>query len=173
MLASTLVAAAQESPVNLIRYVPGTAQRSPEATHARPVRIDTSVLAAGSRRFRLELPDGPAFEVERDDLERRGEDNVTWRGRLRGEPASRVVLTMKNGYVSGAIRSRQGLYEIKPQAGGQHVFEKLNPECFPQCGGGVLPPDLFDRTNDPQQDTAPFAAATAADSANDIHLMSL
>ena len=59
---------------------------------------------------------------------------------------------------------------LKPQAGGQHVFEKLNPERFPQCGGGVLPPDLFENSA-ATQGPAPFE--TAADSADDIHLMSL
>jgi len=29
------------------------------------------------------------------------------------------------------------------QAGGQRVFKKLDPERFPLCGEGVLPPVLF------------------------------
>jgi len=40
---------------------------------------------------------------------------------------------------------RDGQYEMLIQAGGQHVFEKLHPERFPLCGGGVLPPVLISR----------------------------
>lgn len=45
---------------------------------------------------------------------------------------------------SAACMARRGMATIMDsiQAGGQHVFKKLDPERFPLSGGGVLPPVL-------------------------------
>ncbi|MDX1643294.1 MAG: zinc-dependent metalloprotease family protein [Thermoanaerobaculia bacterium] len=152
---------------DLVRVVPGLAQASPAGVVNQLVAVDLSVLTGEAAEFRLELPDGPIVHARRDGFERRGDRNVTWRGRLLADSTNRVVLTVKNGYVAGSIRGPLGLYEIRPLDEGLHVFERLDPAAFPSCAGGIVPDRL------PTALQEPLLEVESTDAADDIHLMSL
>ena len=72
------------------------------------------------------------------------------------EPLVTLVLAVALGLAANSMLARRPRrlvvraedeqrrrYEMRNQAGGQHVFEKLYPERFPLCVEGVLPPVLF------------------------------
>ena len=166
-LLSVIPSSAQDQPPDLIRYQAGLVQPSVNAVAARPVDVELDAVREATR-LRVELPDGPVVVAERDGLERRSDTDLTWRGRLTDEPDSRVVLTLKNGHLVASLRGQLGLYEIRPLADGGHVFEKLDPESFPECGGGILPPDSMLDASLP-----PRTGSEASDPADDIHLMSV
>jgi len=169
---------------DLVSVRAGVPERSVSAIAARFVDIDHSLLRAGGESFRIELPDGPVEFAMLDQFEQRGAGDLTWRGRIRFEPDSRVVLTVKNGFVTGAIRSRLGLYEIRPYPGGGHVIEKLDTQRFPECGGGrptSIPAQPASPTRRPLGEDAfsigdlagTVEATTSGDLASQIQLMSL
>ena len=63
----------------------------------------------------LEIPlfDGKAYTAQRRDLEIRGMGDHTWRGAIKnGSEELDVILTFKDGYVSGLIYSPEAVYEI-------------------------------------------------------------
>jgi hypothetical protein len=49
---------------------------------ARPIEIDGAQLTAGQEKLRFELFEGTRYEAVLSELERRGPEDVTWRGWL-------------------------------------------------------------------------------------------
>lgn len=126
---------------DLVTVLPGVPAAPADVVEAaRLVEVDTALLTDRVRVFRLELPDGPVEYAELEAVERRTPGDLTWRGRIRFEPDSRVVLTLRNGFVSGSIRSRLGLYELRPAPAGGQVLQKLATERFAPCAGGRSAP---------------------------------
>jgi hypothetical protein len=173
MLASILATtgAFAQQPDDLATIRAGVPKRSPQGQAARFVDIDQALLEGESPSLRVELPDGPVEVLELDDFERRGKGNITWRGKVRYEPLSRAVLTLKNGVVSGTIHSQLGTYEIRSAPGGGQVIEKLDPSRFAECAPGRQVPN----TNDsPEASWDSFEASMAAsDTADEITVMVL
>lgn len=131
---------AQDDPDLVVSLANAPAVTSDAVEAARQVHVDTDLLSREPAELRLELPDGPAESVVRDGIERRGPDRLTWRGHVRFEPQSRVVLTLQDGFVSGYLRSRLGLYELRPAADGGQVFLKLDADRLAPCAGGRTAP---------------------------------
>lgn len=86
-------------------------------------------------RLDIPLPDGKVFRAERTDLETRGLDDHTWRGKFSaGEAEGDVSLTFKNGFVAGRIFTPKRTYEIVPK-GSRHILMELDGALFPECAG--------------------------------------
>lgn len=113
-----------------------TTSASMAAVAESAVSIDFQAFE--SPRLAIDLPDGSSIEAGRSKLERRSDGGLTWFGRV-VEGDGEVVLTMKNGYVSGLIYGPQGVYQIIPQADGAHRLVELDHSLFPECGGAVEP----------------------------------
>ena len=127
--------AAADGQLDLVRILPGAPQLTDAVTAASLVQVEHALLTDRADGFRIQLPDGPVELAVRDGFERRGTEDLTWTGFIRFEPDSRVVLTLKDGYVSGYIRSRLGLYELRPHRGGGQILQKIDTGRLPECGG--------------------------------------
>jgi hypothetical protein len=90
-------------------------------------------------RINLDFFDGRRAVAVRDRMEKLGNGDLVWVGRLDGDPLSRVSIASRNGTVAGVIDrpTSQGneLLEIHPVAPGIsvlfHVDEGLLPPCAP------------------------------------------
>jgi hypothetical protein len=106
----------------------------PYGLAALSFELNAPPVERGAVELQLELPGGPRAILRRGAFQSRGEASGLWRGsaNLRGD--SEVLLTLRNGYVAGAIQIGTDLYEVRP-AGNRHVIEKLDVARFPACGG--------------------------------------
>jgi hypothetical protein len=135
--------------------------------------VDTAPLSRGFKRLGLELPDGSAITLTRNNFERRGPGDLAWRGRVEGDEASLVVLTLKNGFVFGTIQYDGAEYEIRAGRGGEHVVEEIDPESRPDDKHLAVPDGEF---ADPEaavsQSGELFSSELASgDAASEIHLL--
>jgi len=125
----------------------------------------------GAAARSAEFPAGSVGAVRggrevRDGFESRGDGEAVWRGRVEFDGGSRVVLTVKNGYVVGRIVSRTGLYQLRTLPTGGQAIERLDPAAFDSCAGGVRA--LYEA---PATQSAP--PSTSADEPDQINVMSL
>ena len=92
-----------------------------------------------NERETLNLPllDGKVYAAKRVDFETRATDDYTWRGKIiEGAVENDVILTFKNGYVSGLIYAGNSVYEIVPR-GGKQILVELDQAKFPECAGDI------------------------------------
>lgn len=91
-----------------------------------------------SEILNIPLFDGKTYQAIRhksEGLEIRGADDFTWRGKIvENKFSGDVVLTFKNGFVSGLIYSPDGVFEIVMKGGKQFLVE-LDQSLFPECAG--------------------------------------
>jgi hypothetical protein len=131
------------------------------------ISIDTATLLRPDL-VRLDLPlfDGKTYRAQSEEIETRGVSDTTWRGKIRkGEFVGDVILTIKNGYVSGLIYSPETVYEIVPK-GDRQILVQLDQRLFPECAGDIK--------GDPAKVSAPSAAPEAAiDSGDRIDVLVL
>ncbi|HKX84346.1 MAG TPA: M12 family metallo-peptidase, partial [Pyrinomonadaceae bacterium] len=112
-----------------------------EGERTSPASIQEAEIAFDAKSYsaldvdRLSIPlfDGKLHQATRVDLENRGADDFTWRGKLK---SGDVILTFKRGYVAGLIYSDNDVYEIVPK-GDKQILVKLDHSRFPECGGEV------------------------------------
>ncbi|MEM7246682.1 MAG: PKD domain-containing protein [Acidobacteriota bacterium] len=98
--------------------------------------LATTGLHRGARTLRLALPDGSSVELERTQLERRGPDSITWRGRVIGQEEGDTTLTLVDGLVFGRLQVGARTYELRSRRGLGLVIEELAMGSFPPCDGG-------------------------------------
>lgn len=96
---------------------------------------DGSLLRAASRSISFPLLDGKQYRARQTGSEIRGIDDITWRGKLEGSDND-VILTKKNGYLSGLIYGPSSVYEIIPNSDGHQLVE-LDQDLYPLCAGAV------------------------------------
>jgi hypothetical protein len=124
----------------------------------------TSLSQIDSEQLIFPLPDGKTHVAVRrntEGFEERGKDDFTWRGKLKvsgrgsfiwGEKlkgdrlSGDVVLTFKDGSVSGLIYAGNTVYEIVSKAGRQILVE-LDQSKFPDCAGEVKSDEFENETN--------------------------
>jgi len=114
-----------ESPVReMLRFVDAA------SAGEQPVRIDVAALS--SRRIGIPLLDGQTVVADRSDLEVRGQGDFAWRGRIGGETAGDVTLTVRDGRVLGRIMVPGAVYRIVPANGGHRMerVEEISSEDF-------------------------------------------
>lgn len=88
-------------------------------------------------RLSFPLFDGKIYEATRESVEIRTTNDFTWRGKItQNNLDGDVILTFKEGFVSGLIYVGNGVYEIAPKGEGAILVE-LNQNLFPECGGGI------------------------------------
>jgi hypothetical protein len=133
-----------------------------------------SLSQINSERLIFPLPDGKlhiAVQRKTEGFEERGKDDFTWRGELKENGLSGdVVLTFKDGSVSGLIYAGNTVYEIVLKAGRQILVE-LDQNKFPDCAGEIKS-DEFEYE---AENTAPFGNVpnAPADTGNTIDVLVL
>ena len=119
-------AAAQWSAAELFPRPPVLTKASPHGLESLAGVLDTAPVARGLNRLRLQLPGGVMVELVRDGFDRRRDGDATWRGHVLDDEGSRVILTVKNGYMAGRIFHGLEEYEIRPGPGQKHVVERID-----------------------------------------------
>lgn len=162
---------ARNAPLFTLKETPQARPAGERASPASVKEADISIdLAKISRpdTVRLDLPlfDGKTYRAAREEIEVRGANDATWRGKIReGSFLGDVVLTLKNGYVSGLIYSPDSVYEIVAK-GDRQILVQLDQRLFPECAGDI--------TGDPARVSTPSAAPEAAiDSGDRIDVLVL
>ncbi len=129
---------------DLLVAVEVVAHRSLPATEvaALTAEVNQQWLLDGSSEFDLQLPDGSAVTAVLDRLQQRGPNRFSWFGHLKGQPQEQMIISVVGGYYSGALYTKQGVFEFT--AAGQHRMRvaALQTSEFPGCDGGVVPDDL-------------------------------
>lgn len=131
------------------------------------ISVDTAAISRpGSARLDLPLFDGKTYRAQREEVETRGPGDITWRGKIReGKFLGDVILTLRNGLVSGLIYSPDSVYEIVAK-GDRQILVQLDQRLFPECAGDIK--------GDPAKAKAPAAAPEATiDSGDRIDVLVL
>ena len=124
-------AAAQWAASELFPNPPVPTQAGPHGPEGLTGILDAAPVVRGLGRLRLQLPGGIKVEMARDGFERRRDGDVTWRGRVTDDEGSRVILTVKDGYMAGRILHGIDEYEIRPGPGRSHVIERVDTSVEP------------------------------------------
>ena len=163
-------------------------QRRPElgVTRQRPVRVDLPALDERERAadtLTIELFDGRIVTLAKDGVERRGDRNYTWHGRLPGHDKSFALITVVDGQVSGTIelgdagRGAGTRYRVQSTSDGLTLLQEIDTSSFPDdhpAGGEPLAPPADVKTS---TDTRSLASGTdttataAADTSSTIDVM--
>jgi len=112
-----------------------TAERTSPAS-VKESSVDLSISARSllvQPEIEFPLFDGKLHKAKLIELERRGTNDLTWRGKIVGSEDD-VSLTLKGGHMAGLIYSGDQVYEIVPK-GPDHVLMQLDQDLFPLCGG--------------------------------------
>ena len=134
-------AAAQWAASDLFPNPPVPTQAGPHGLEGLAGVLDTAPVERGLGRLRLQLPGGGKVEMARDGFERRAAGDVTWRGSVTDDDGSRVILTVRNGYMAGRILHGLEEYEIRPGPGRSHVIERVDTSIEPDVDYSYYNPD--------------------------------
>ncbi len=104
--------------------------------------VNEQLLLDGSDEFDLLLPDGAVVTVVKARLKQHGAGRFSWFGHLKGQPQEQMVISAVNGFYSGALYSKQGVYEFTSAGERQMRVAVLQSNAFPDCEGGVVPEKL-------------------------------
>ncbi|HEX8289760.1 MAG TPA: M12 family metallo-peptidase [Pyrinomonadaceae bacterium] len=116
-------------------------------------------------RLSFPLFDGKTYEAKRESVEIRKPDDFTWRGKITfNEMDGDVILTFKEGFVSGLIYAGNSVYEIASKGDGAILVE-LNQNLFPECAGGFQ--------GEKQQTSVQKTPSAGADSGDRIDVLVL
>ncbi len=135
------VSATAQTIPDLYRFVDGRATPrmfSPTVMGARQIALNADALEA-AEAIGLRFLDDARYVARRTQLEQRGPNDLTWRGRLEQTSSGRVVLTLKNDLVMGLIYAPDGIYQLDLLADGGQVLTQLDQSEFPECAGGIEP----------------------------------
>ena len=123
---------------------PGTTAGGAEAFAAD---IDIDMLRSAPQRLALPAPDGRVLVAELSVFEDRGNGDFMWAGGFAEAGFESVVLTMRNGHLSGLFNEPGGaLFRIAARPDGRGRLEDTSGMRLPAdhvyCPGGVVPESL-------------------------------
>ena len=164
------------------------APRRPDlgVTRQRPVRVDLPALDERERApdtLSIELFDGRTVTLAKDRVERRGDRNFTWHGKLPGHANGFALITVVDGQVSGTIElggsgaGAQARYRVQSTSDGLTLLQEIDPTSFPDdhpAGGEPLAPSADVKSGADAQSSASgdgTTATAAADTADTIDVM--
>jgi len=126
------------------------ANRRPDlgVARQRPVRVDLPALDERGRAaasISVELFDGETVTLAKDRVERRGDSNYTWHGKLPGHPSGFALITVVDSQVSGTLelgdagRARTR-YRVQSTTDGLTLLQEIDPAAFPADHPGGAEP---------------------------------
>lgn len=159
-----------EEPRNLLTFVDSAKSALPHTrgiAAQRRVRIDLGALAGNPR---LELLDGTIYETRQTGTERRGNADLTWRGKLLqgGQEVGQMTLTAVSGRIAATITLPSGIYLIEPRPGGEERLLEIDEAALPPCHGGISPPIPTGGLAQPKAGKATAGAPDSAPSTIDV-----
>lgn len=143
--------------------------------------VDDTIKSTIPDQITITLPGRADILVDRRHHERRGGENMVWRGGPQLDSKSDVTLTFHNGLLFGHVQRGSESFSIRPGRNGRTVIEKINPNSFaPEWGhdhtthGREMVPPVSGAGTDQGSTITGTAPTTAAAGATvDITLMSV
>jgi len=147
------------------RYVASARLPALGVARQKPVQLDVRRLfdqqKAAPADISVDLFDADTVTLTPERLERRGEGNYTWHGKLKDHPNGFAMITVVDGNVSGMIelgdnsRGARTRYQLQSTSDGLTLLQEIDsaafPEDHPATGELVAPVDnvkpLFGATN--------------------------
>jgi hypothetical protein len=122
-----------------IKETPAARAEKSSVAAVRESEIEFGSLSL-RRAETLEIPlfDGKTYTARIFQTETRSPGDYTWHGKIaEGKFEGDVILTFKNGHVSGLIYAPANqVYEIIPR-GARQILVELDQRLFPECGGEI------------------------------------
>ncbi len=132
-------------------------QALPQTEYAAiTAEVNQQMLLDGTREFDLLLPDGSEVTVALERLKQHGKNRFSWFGYLKGQPQEQMIISVVDGFYSGALYTKQGVFEFTAAGQNRMRVAALQTAHFPGCEGGVVPTDLVR----PNQEASQVAGAT-------------
>ena len=126
----------------LPRATSGAPQPAAPARRSRAVDVNWAALSSGTREVRLTPFDGLTLTATRERVDRPAGGGFVWVGRLAGQVAGRVTLSVREGALAGSVfRQGQEWLVIRPAAAGGHVVYELDPAARQPYGPDFQLPD--------------------------------
>ncbi|MBA3351993.1 MAG: hypothetical protein H0U23_06130, partial [Blastocatellia bacterium] len=98
---------------------------------------ESNTSLAERTRLTITLFDGVEYQAVVSEVERRGPDDITWRGKIALNPTEGdVIITFRKGVFAGSIFGPTRVYEIVPR-GMKHILVELDQGKYPECGGSI------------------------------------
>ena len=173
------LADAQDHP-HLFRQSPAPTRPGRHGSSALVGDIDTALLSSAPQGLTIAVPGQADLSIQRHSHQLRSADNLVWRGKTAGDSNSTTTLTLYNGLLFGRIESGNNIFAIRPDANGQTVIEKTDPNSFaPEWGhdqathGHDPIPPASGGTSTQSSTSSSTTVSPAADGTVEIVLMSV
>jgi len=102
---------------------------SKTAAETQLVRVRTNLLVPSPLRVKVNIGGGKDFQVMTTETKPLA-DSLTWIGKP-VSPSDIAVLVVRNGNVTGTVRSGNELYSVRPLGGGLHALVREDQTKFP------------------------------------------
>jgi hypothetical protein len=122
------------------RYARSVRRADLGVVRQRPVRVDIPAIDDRDRAsdaLTLELFDGRTVTLAKDRIERRGDSNFTWHGRLPGSGNGFALITVVDGQVSGTIElgdagaGARMRYRVQSTSDGLTLLQEIDTAAVP------------------------------------------
>ena len=123
-----------------------------------PARFKLDALRQGS--LKLNLFDTAVLDVKRERIEKRGQRDFVWYGKL-AEPGSSAILVVKGRRITGTVRKGRDVYQILPLDDRNHAIIKLDLRRMPP--DHAADDDFEEADSDGPLPTLDFSEATLDD----------
>lgn len=131
----------------------------------RLVKVKTGLLTSSPVNIKLSMTSGKQFEPMTTEIKTMAE-GFTWIGEAKA-PSDDAVLIVKDGNVTGTIRTGSELYAIRPIGGGLHVIVRQAQNKFP----AEHPPEFEQQEKEPMDKFEPSAVADVLDSVKTMRIL--
>jgi hypothetical protein len=95
------------------------------------VRVEAALLRDTKKPINLNVFAGKEIPVVMDRIERRTSKDYSWFGKIAGKAPGTATFVVRNGNVTGIIRSGNEIYSVEPLGDGLHVIMRIDPGKFP------------------------------------------
>lgn len=106
-------------------------KRRKTVAEVRVVRVDSALLGDTKEPVNLNVFGGKEFPVVLDRIERRGDKDYSWIGKVTGKTPGTATFVVRDGNVTGTIRPGNEIYSVEPLGGGLHAVIQVDPRKFP------------------------------------------
>lgn len=153
----TVSLAATPFPPKLLSDTPVTAdapvKSDPLVERSRPANVDFNLLGGegrssdkadqdtGPSRITLNLFPDVQLVIVRDKVENLTNGGYSWEGKVDGDDLSQVIFVVHDGRVTGDIRMRDGVYQVRAIDNGGHAIYQINEQKFPDDKNDTIPAD--------------------------------
>jgi len=177
---SAALANAQQHP-HLFRQSPAPTLPGRHGSSALVGEINTALLSSAPEDLTITVPGQADLLIQRHSHQKRGANSLVWRGKNAGDSNSTTTLTLYNGMLFGRIESGNSMFSVRPDANGQTIIEKIDPNSFaPEWGHDQathghdrVPPSSGSVSTQSSSTSSSTTVSPAADGTVEIVLMSV